>query len=98
MVVSVWVTVTATLLFTEAPCASAIVTSKVYAPARVNVAVVLLALLLPFAAKTTAAGACVAAQVYVSAAAPPSSFPTRVRDWPRLVAPLRVADSPAHPP
>jgi len=42
MVVSVWVTVTATLLFTEAPCASADRHLKGVRPRRVNVAVVLL--------------------------------------------------------
>ena len=54
--VSVWFTVTFTLLVVESPSLSRIVTRKLYVPAFVNVAIVFFDALVPLALKVTAAG------------------------------------------
>ena len=90
MDVSVWFTVTFTLLVTVRPGTSAIVTVKVYAPALLNVAVVFFAAFVPLALKVGAVaplGSVVAAQVYFRFASPPSSAPKTER---LVVVPVTV--------
>jgi hypothetical protein len=74
MVVKVWLTVTVTVLVAVRLPPSFTVTIHVYAPALVKVAVVVLAALVPFGLKVTAAGGLpVVAQVYTRAGSPPLS-------------------------
>jgi hypothetical protein len=72
-------TVTVVLLVTDKPRLSVIVTETVYVPAMLNVAVDVLASLVPFGENVTAAGTePIVVQVYVRSGSPRASEPSAV--------------------
>src|SRR5271170_1371754 len=79
-VLRVCTTVTVTSLTAESPAVSVIVTRRSYVPDWANVAVVLLAALVPFTLKVTPDGELpTAAQVYLSVDSPLGSAPSVLR-------------------